>query len=635
VSLLDEVKQRVDILQVISKYVDLDTSSRIPKALCPFHSERTPSFVVYPESGTWHCFGSCATGGDAINFLMKRENIPFAEAVKKLADDLGISAGDSPSGPRRPVADLYEANEVAAKYFLARLKSPEGEAARQYLAGRGVPVEAAERRGMGLAPSGLESLSSHLRAKKVDGRAARDAGLVTRSQDGSWRDMFRGRLTIEIRDAQGRLCGFGARTLDGSEPKYLNTAKSETFDKGRLVYGLHWAADAVRASGQVVVVEGYMDAIAAHEHGITNVVACMGTAITPDQLTLLTHLVSNSDRAGTIVLCLDADSAGQESTLRELAQYNTLFRASRAGAVTWNRPLPASVIKATSMEGGKDPDEIIRSDQAAWQRAIANAVPVIEWLISAYAARFDTATPQGKAALFEAVRDPILAVANNYEQDGYWTLLARRMGVPEERVRAMLVRPAASPARRDRARQAQRVERLAASQVAAALGASGDDAIEDHLLALLLQHEDLREYALAVPEEHFRDSGNREIFTLWRGGAGPAPRQAQDGAFAAPPTDSPLSGKIERLQQRALPPTDHLQRVDAINQCVRRLRERHLRLLKTLEEKAFSESAPQLDRERQEALHQRALESNSRLRQVFSGPRHAGTGPRQAGTGRP
>jgi DNA primase len=406
----------------------------------------------------------------------------------------------------------------------------------------------------------------------------------------------------------------------------------------------------VRASGQAVVVEGYMDAIAAHEHGITDVVACMGTAITPDQLEALARLVarpaggpppstgSRQRAGGSVVLCLDSDAAGEEATLRELA---SSWQAFSAQTVRGNIQ-----VKVARPEGGKDPDEMIRTDRDAWQRAIAGAKPFIEWMTEAYAARLDTATPQGKAALFEAVKGPILAVSNSYEQDGYLTLLARKMGVREERVRAMLVRPAASPARRDRPRQTERVERLAASQVAAALASSDDDAIEDHLLALVLQREELREYALAVPEEHFRNSTNREIFILWRGGppaAGPALRsfdklrtaQDQDGAFTAPLPDNPLSGKIERLQRRALPPTDHLQRVEAINQCVRRLRERHLRFLKTLEEKAFSESAPPHDRERQEALYQRALDSNSRLRQVFSGPGNAGTGPRHAGTGRP
>ena len=632
-SLLDEVKQRVDIVQVVSKYADLDTSSRIPKALCPFHSERTPSFVVYPESGTWHCFGSCATGGDAVSFLMKKENIPFQEALKRLADDLGIKVKDEQAGPKRNISDLYEANEVAARYFKARLRSPDGEAARKYIEGRGFSMEAADRRGIGLAPAGLESLGGHLKSRGVDARAAVGAGLITRSQDGAWRDMFRNRLTIEIRDAQGRLCGFGARSLDGSEPKYLNTAKSDTFDKGRILYGLNWATDTVRTTGEAVVVEGYMDALSAHEHGITNVVACMGTAITPDQLELVVRLVARTGAAisglaggggprtqtGTVVLCLDSDAAGEEATLRELASSWQLFSAqTRRGNVA---------VKVARPEGGKDPDEMIRSDPAAWQRAIAAAVPFLQWMIETYAARYDTASPQGKAALFEAVREPVLAVTNSYEQDRYWTLLSQKMGVPEERLRAMLTRPAADGAatvggqsRRSTAsrRMQEREGRLASSQVAAALESSGQDAVEEYLLSLLLRHEDLRDYALAVPDEHFRDSTIRELFTLWRSSSLPDAQQT--------PREGPLGGKIEHLLSRQLPPADHLQRVDAVNQCVRRLRERHLRMIKDMEEKAFSELEPLLPQEQREELRQRSLESNSRLRQVFTGPGRTGAG---------
>ena len=631
--LLDEVKQRVDIVQVVSKYADLDTSSRTPKALCPFHSERTPSFVVYPESGTWRCFGSCATGGDAITFVMKKENIPFQEALKRLADDLGIQTKDEHAGPKRNISDLYEANEVAARYFKARLRSPDGEAARKYIEGRGFSMEAADRRGIGLAPSGLESLGGHLKSRGVAPRAAVGAGLVTRSQDGAWRDMFRNRLTIEIRDAQGRLCGFGARSLDGSEPKYLNTAKSDTFDKGRILYGLNWAADTVRTTGEAVVVEGYMDALAAHEHGITNVVACMGTAVTPDQLELVARLVARTvaplsgpaagaaprTQTGTVVLCLDSDAAGEEATLRELASSWQFFSAqTRRGNVA---------VKVARPEGGKDPDEMIRADQAAWQSAIAAAVPFLQWMIEAYAARFDTTSPQGKAALFEAVREPVLAVTNSYEQDRYWTLLSQKMGVPEERLRAMLTRPsggaAAAPGGQSRRsvasrRVQEREGRLASSQVAAALESSGQDAVEEYLLSLLLRHEDLRDYALAVPDEHFQDAVNRELFTLWRSSSLPGAQQT--------PREGPLGGKIERLLSRQLPPADHLQRVDAVNQCVRRLRERHLRMIKGMEEKAFSKLEPQLTQEQREELSQRSLESNSSLRQVFTGPGRTGAG---------
>ncbi len=611
-SLLDEVKQRADIVQVVSKYTELDTSSRTPKALCPFHSERSPSFVVYPESGTWHCFGACATGGDAISFVMKRENIPFNDALRRLADDLGIKATDTPSGPRRPVSDLYEANEVAARYFLARLKSSEGEAARAYLAGRGITLEAAERRGLGLAPAGLETLSSHLRSKNVDPRAARDAGLVTRSRDGAWRDMFRGRLTVEIRDAQGRLCGFGARTLDGSEPKYLNTAKSETFDKGRLLYGLNWAQDTVRATGRAVVVEGYMDAIAAHEHGIADVVACMGTAVTADQLEALARLVArpaasappagHRPRPGTIVLCLDSDAAGEQATLRELSDSWRLLSAGRHTNVE---------VRVARPEGGKDPDEAIRTSREAWLEAISRATPFIEWMLEAHALRVDPATSAGKAALFEAVRGPILAVQNTYEQDRYWTLLARKMGVPEERVRAMLNRPAAGAGPRRAPHRQQREERLAASQVAAALGAAPEDAIEDHLLALLLAYPDLREYALAVPPEHFRDAAAREVFAAWS--------RSPETGMPQPPIDDPLASKIEHLKNAVLPPSDQLQRVEAVSQCVRRLRERHLRLMKTLEMQAFSGPRDQISEQQMEDLLRRATEADSRLRQVFTG----------------
>ncbi len=628
-SLLDEVKQRADIVQVISKYVDLNTSSRIPKALCPFHSERTPSFVVYPESGTWHCFGSCSTGGDAITFVMKRENIPFRDALRRLADDLGIPAtgpGSADQSPTRtrPVSDLYAANEVAAKYFAARLKSPEGEAARKYLEGRGIGMDAAERRGFGLAPSGLETLINHLRAKNVDPRAARDAGLVTRSQDGSWRDMFRGRLTIEIRDAQGRLCGFGARSLDGGEPKYLNTAKSETFDKGRLVYGLHWAADTIHATGRAVVVEGYMDAIAAHEHGFKDVVACMGTAVTPEQLEALSRLVArpvgtgpaSALQTGAIVLCLDSDAAGAEATLRELAgSWQTFAVQERRAGVD---------VRIARPEGGKDPDEAIRSDSAAWRASIDGAQPFIQWMTEAYAARFDSATPQGKAQLFDAIKGPILSVQNTYEQDRYWTLLAKKMGVPEERVRAMLTRPsqpAATPLRTQRGPQGP--ERLAASQVAAALEAAGEDAIEEYFLALILRHEDLRDFALAAPDEHFRDAANREVFSSWR--------TSPKSVLAEAPPDDPLSGKIEALKSRTLPPADHLERVEAVDQCVRRLRERHLRYLKAMEEKAFADLGTDSGSPEHEELLRRAMESDSRFRQVFTGPAGTRTGLTKTG----
>jgi DNA primase len=606
VSLLDEVKQRADIVQVVSKYVDLDTRSRVPKGLCPFHNERSPSFVVYPETGTWHCFGACATGGDAIGFVMKKEGIPFSEALHRLAEEVGVDVRAASPAVRKPDTDPYQANEAAAAYFLARLKSPDGTAARAYLEGRSISMEVAERRGMGLAADGLETLAGHLRAKGVDGRAARDAGLVTRGRDGAWRDMFRGRLTIEIRDQQGRICGFGARSLDSSEPKYINTARSETFDKGRLLYGLNWAADTIRATGRAVVVEGYMDAIAAQEGGFKETVASMGTSVTAAQMETLARLVSRpqGQGQGSVVLCLDADAAGEEATLRELADSWKLFAVDRRGTVQ---------IRVARPEGGKDPDEVIRADPEAWRRTVTGAVPFLEFMIDAYAARFDVATPAGKAGLFDAVRGPVLAMSNTYEQDRYWSLLAKRMGVQEDRVRAMLTRPAAgaAAARTSRRRRTGDAGPVDQAQLAAALEGRGETALEDFLLSLVLIHDDLREYAVTVPEEHFLDTLNREVFRQWLTSQNPAPREAQ--------TDDPIRAKIEQLRLLARPPSDHPQRIEALSQCVRRLRERHLRHLKTIEEQAFTELGPQMGPETRAELGDRALESNARLRQVFAG----------------
>ena len=227
-TLLDEVKRRADITQIVSDYVDLDTSSRIPKARCPFHAERTPSFVVYPESGTWHCFGGCSTGGDAITFLMKQENYSFGDALRRLAERYGIDTRQHDTfadrGRSKRNNTFIEANGVAARYFTSLLAGPEGADARQYLESRGITADVSTRRGLGLAPSGMETLGGHLKARGISSAAAVGSGLITRRREGEWGDMFRGRITIEIHDSQGRIVGFGARSLDGSEPKYLEYA---------------------------------------------------------------------------------------------------------------------------------------------------------------------------------------------------------------------------------------------------------------------------------------------------------------------------------------------------------------------------------------------------------------------------
>ncbi len=606
-SLLDEVKQRANIAQIVSEYVDLDPSSRTPKALCPFHSERTPSFVVYPEAGNWHCFGSCSTGGDVVSFLMKQENLPFGEALRQLAQRYGIDSS-SRETVKRPNSSAFQANEVAARYFRDVLNGPDGKDARAYLESRRISRDLFNRRGIGLAPVGMETLGGHLRNKGVSAQDAVEAGLLTRSRAGEWRDMFRGRVTFEIHDSQGRTVGFGARSLDGTEPKYLNTQATAMFDKSASLYGLDWAADSIRKSASAVVVEGYVDVITAHEHGFKNVVACMGTAVTAAQLEILSKLLARPPQGTTarVTLCLDSDAAGEEATLRNLED---AWRGSAGSG-----PNNGAALYVARSETGKDPDEAIRADPEAWRTSIAQAQPLLEYLMTAYAARHDLSTGDGKGRLVEELRPIILTVGNAFEQDRYLTRLAEIISVSSERLRSMM-RGARQhgtygrPQHRPRNARTQPEERLDPSQIGKALEASSENGLEEHLLSLVLSNEDLRDYATAMPEEHFLDSGNRTIFTTWR-------TSHTLTGFAAS-ADDQLAGRIERLKSKPLPPCDHLTKVQDVSQTVRRLHERYLRRLKQLQKEAFAQMGPGAPADELLKMRQRAAATDSDLKLVF------------------
>lgn len=608
-ALVDEVKSRSDIVQVISDYVDLDTSSRQPKALCPFHSERTPSFVIYPDTGNWHCFGSCAEGGDVISFLMKRENMSFAEALQNLANRAGIKIEERKNEPRKkPITGLIEANDVAAGYFLSRLKAPVGEKTREYLAERGIDIDVAVRRGLGLAPDGMETLSGHLRTRNVQARTARDAGLITRKEDGSWRDMFRGRLTIEIRDARDRIIGFGARTLDGSEPKYLNTPQTDAFEKSSVLYGLNWAAESIRSSNEAIVVEGYMDVIAAHEHGFTNVVASMGTAVTGQQLDALArHAASGRTGArtgtGTVVLCLDSDTAGEAATMRALEAVTAELSTGRRRGIE---------VKVARPDGGKDPDEAIRSDPDSWRASLTEAVPLLDYLIVAKSKLHNLDSGQGIADFANDIAPLIYNVPNDYDRDRYWSRTAGLAGVTEQRLKTIVDRPRSAYPSGAYRRKGNRSglagpARISSQQASAALESSTGSPLEEHLLSLVLQMDDLREFAVAMPAEFFHESDNRALFTAWQSSStlgGLSDELGED-----------LTEKVHRLAERALPPSDQARHVEDVTQCVMRLRERHFRRIKELE----SEQLQQLEGEEAKELLDRSLQPNENLRKVMTG----------------
>jgi len=602
-ALVDEVKSRSDIVQVISDYVDLDTSSRQPKGLCPFHTERSPSFVIYPESGSWRCFGSCAEGGDVISFMVKKENLSFLEALENLANRAGIKVEEHTNEQRKkPITGLIEANEIASEYFLSRLKAPVGAKTLQYLKDRGIDVDTAVRRGLGLAPSGMETLSGHLRTRNVNARTARDAGLITRKDDGSWRDMFTGRLTIEIRDARDRIIGYGARTLDGSEPKYLNTPQTDAFDKSSIMYGLNWAAESIRASNEAVVVEGYMDVIAAHEHGFTNVVASMGTAVTAQQLDALSRHAT-AGGTGTIILCLDSDAAGEAATMRALEGVTAELSTGRRKGIE---------VKVARPDGGKDPDQAIRSDPDSWRTSLSAADPLLDYLIVAKSKLHNLESGQGIADFANGVAPLIYNITNDYDQDRYWSTTAKLAMITEQRLKSIVDKPRSAYGKGPRIGFGNRSQfidpkSISSDQVAEVLNMTGGDALEEHLLALVLQLDDLREYAIAMPPEFLQQSDNRALFTAWQS----SPKLGE----ISHELGEDLTQKSHRLLEHKLPPSDQARRVEDVTQCVMRLRERHFRQIKKLQTERFKD----LEGEEAAELLDQSLIPNENLRQVMTG----------------
>ena len=280
-TVVDDVKARLDIVEVISQRVPLQRSGNSYKANCPFHQEKTPSFHVFPDRQSWRCFGSCATGGDVLSFVMRADSLEFGEALRQMAQQTGITLPKR--GQSTQTEGSHKINEDTRAFFQRTLASAQGASAREYLEQRGLDKQAIEAFGVGLSPSDGESLKNHLVREGYSQEELASAGVVRTGDDGVNHDLFRGRLMFPIRDAHGNLVGFGARTLDGSEPKYLNSPQGPLFDKSRLLYAMDRARTDVRKEG-VVIVEGYMDAIAAHQGGFKNVVAQMGTALTEVQV---------------------------------------------------------------------------------------------------------------------------------------------------------------------------------------------------------------------------------------------------------------------------------------------------------------------------------------------------------------
>ena len=560
-SVTDDIKAKLDILDVVSPHASLQKSGRTFKANCPFHTEKTPSFIVNPERQSWRCFGACATGGDIFSFVMRAENLQFGDALRMLAQRAGVELSSAPN--REQSNAIHSVNNAAATYFQEVLESETGGQAREYLDGRSVGRQARQDFKLGLSADRWDGLIQYLKTHGYKREDAIAAGLVREGENGQVWDFFRNRLMFPIFDRNGNIIGFGARALDDSTPKYINTAQTEMFDKRSTLYALHFANAEIRQTGTAVIVEGYMDAIAAHEHGYKNVVASMGTALTENQVSQLRSL------AREFVLALDPDEAGQEATLRSLESSWHVFRdvisrrntANQSVLNQWTPP----VLKIAALPAGLDPDALIRTDAAKWESIIAEALPLLDFVIPALVRRSDLNVPDSRAHIVRELARLINRL-DDMDQHDYWGKLAAELDVPLEALQASIASVGNRRARGRRNSPPWESEEGQVDVSSNALRSQDSDPIEEYALSLLIQNPDLIESARQTDPECFRRIENRELFT----------------ALVSYPTIGELRDKLEdvlaeqlnRLESAELPGTA-IQR--ALGQCLQRLELRRSR----------------------------------------------------------
>ncbi len=604
-TVVDDIKARLDILEVVGQRVQLERSGRSYKGNCPFHQERTPSFHVFPDRQSWRCFGACATGGDVITFVMRSENLEFGEAMRQMARNAGITIPDRRDS--RPDSPAYRINEAACAYFQRFLASSQGGQARDYMERRGLDRAASEAFQLGLAPPDGDSLRSHLLREGFDPDQLTAAGVVRESDDGEQRDLFRGRLMVPIRDADGRLAGFGGRALDDSQPKYINSPQSEVFDKSRILYALDRARDDIRKSGAVIV-EGYMDAIAAHQAGFHNVVASMGTALTESQVSAIRRLTGN------VTMALDQDAAGQQATLRSLESSWRIFQsrvAGQSGGTTLLQRQENPEIRIAALPSGQDPDDVIRRSPEEWRRLVGNARPLLAFVIAAMSASVDSSAPQGKAAVAEQVSRLIFALPDAMQQDHYLQMLADSLEVPLDSLRASITRPAAVRRNRQTAPRREDAGQDPAQTTASPFARLDHDPVEEYCLTLLMRFPELQDYAETLTPDHFQRPENREIFSNYlvlASGHG----DSADGETGVPDDAPPgVREQVEALQRKSLYSMDLVKRRRAMADVVARLEERSLRQQKRDEQDRFADTADELGEEE----HLGAVALNERLRQ--------------------
>jgi DNA primase len=411
--IIQQIRERVDLVDLVGRFVTLKKAGRNYKGLCPFHGEKTPSFNVNPDRQAFYCFG-CQAGGNAITFLMKIENLTFPEAARTLARERGIEISETASGERGVSERLFEANEIAQAAYRAALAAP-GNPALAYLEKRGIDAANIEKFGIGFAPDRWDYVAQRLREKKIPAELGERAGILAPRTSGGHYDRLRGRVTFPIRDTRGRILGFGGRALGPEqEPKYLNTPESPIFRKRESFFGFPLALDPIRRGERVVVVEGQFDLIALHRAGVEAALATCGTALSAE------HARNLRRRTQEVVLFFDGDEAGQRAMERALQVL-----------------LPEGLrLRAAALPAGEDPDSFLRAHGAEHLRKIVDeSVPALD-RVMARAVERGRGTPAEKARAVADVAPLLALIPSSVEAGDFARLLALRLDVDAQHVEA-------------------------------------------------------------------------------------------------------------------------------------------------------------------------------------------------------
>lgn len=491
-SFIQELKMKTDIEDIVSTYVTLKKRGNTFVGLCPFHNEKTPSFTVYPETQSFYCFG-CGVGGDAVGFIKRIENLDYLDAVKSLAQRAGMQMPDDgyddSLGKRR--RKILEINRESAKFFHSYMMSEDGKVGLQYFLGRGLTMKTIKHFGLGYAPNEWHLLRNHLKQCGFSYEDMVLAGVVKRSKD-SFYDAFRHRVMTPIIDIRGNVIAFGGRVLDDSKPKYINTGETLVYKKTNELFGLNYAKDSEKDS--LILCEGYMDVIAMHQAGFTNAVAGCGTALTNEQVKVISRYTDE------VLLCYDNDGAGRTALNRAI----DLFKQTNIR------------IRVPALSGGKDPDEIIRTQGVdRFSAMLEGSSNEIEYKIINLRASYDLKSTQGKIDFLNEVIK-ILADADPIAQDLYISRLSEELSVDRQSIKAKLSQAVRSHRYIQRKRRTDAVRNEAMRNVASYAVPQGSSPkvrfAQERLLILLMNYPELRKLCRDMDESILTDSFIRKAY---------------------------------------------------------------------------------------------------------------------------